>query len=1027
MPKFSIVIPVYNQEAFLDECLGSVLSQDFADFEVVAVDDASTDGSLAKLESHRAGDPRVRIVGHEANLGRHLARKSGTLAAEGEIVVYLDSDDALAPGFLSTLAKRFSPDADVFHFGVAVESETDFPYSLATFESHVNTPLRTLDREGALTKIFREHGGYVQDWRTTQRAYRASLAKAAFSAMADERLQVAEDAYETFALMERSRAQQTDNSFPAYVYHIGRGVNNTDLLGVEEHAHQVAYFAKCYRVCLEYASERDLLARSAAAGIKVKLLDFVGRDWNDKLVEADKAEGARRDAEVVGADNMAAQVARIARDLAGASWAEGDLEGTARAERYLEIAADLAGRGRGAGLTLYNEYRAVAQASIDKARSAEEWKKRAGAQRTRIFVSAHREADRFDSAILQTVQVGSAAASTRLTNAWRDDEGDNISDLNPLLCELTTQYWAWKNVDADRYGFCHYRRYFDFSPEERPEAAYGEIMDATIDAASQSRYCLDDATIEKIATSYDVVTSGIKDLRRFPEGFASVRDHYEGAPRLHVRDLDKIAEIVKQEHPDYAEDVDRYLGEPYTCFCNMFIMRKDLFGEYCAWLFPLLMRYISETDFTRYSKEALRTPGHLAERLLNIYLVHLKRTRPELTFKELQCVHFVDPAHGEYIPHLSELVLDEDSPYEGIVPVTFAADGNYVPMLTTTVYSMLENACPGYFYDIIVLQKGMGPDQALTMTGFFDRFPNASVRFVAVEPLIARYNLSTSNSHISNETYYRFLVQDLMPWYDKVLYLDSDLIVKGDVAELFATDLGDNLVAAAHDPDFLGTLNMRGVGRLDYAKDVLGMKDPYGYFQAGVLILNTREMRKLHTVHEWLEIASNPDFLYNDQDVLNKECEGRVLYLDYAWNVMVDCRNRINNYISHAPAQVYDAYMESRTREKIVHYAGCDKPWNRADCDRFDLYWEYARETPYREKLLALLARNQAEEVRGMVENTNTYLCDSIGVINDAIAGVAASVDRQDPPLARRAIEKLLPPDTRRRRIASKARRIAGI
>ena len=67
------------------------------------------------------------------------------------------------------------------------------------------------------------------------------------------------------------------------------------------------------------------------------------------------------------------------------------------------------------------------------------------------------------------------------------------------------------------------------------------------------------------------------------------------------------------------------------------------------------------------------------------------------------------------------------------------------------------------------------------------------------------------------------------------------------------------------------------------------MSDPYNYFQAGVLVLNTCEMRRLHTIEEWLEIASNPNYIYNDQDILNAQCEGRVHYLDPAWNVMHDC------------------------------------------------------------------------------------------------------------------------------------------
>ena len=76
------------------------------------------------------------------------------------------------------------------------------------------------------------------------------------------------------------------------------------------------------------------------------------------------------------------------------------------------------------------------------------------------------------------------------------------------------------------------------------------------------------------------------------------------------------------------------------------------------------------------------------------------------------------------------------------------------------------------------------------MREFFSSYDNVNLGFCDVSQVIEKYNLTTNNPHISVETYYRFLIQDLLPYYDKVLYLDSDLIIRGDVSELFATDLG---------------------------------------------------------------------------------------------------------------------------------------------------------------------------------------------------------------------------------------------
>ena len=138
--------------------------------------------------------------------------------------------------------------------------------------------------------------------------------------------------------------------------------------------------------------------------------------------------------------------------------------------------------------------------------------------------------------------------------------------------------------------------------------------------------------------------------------------------------------------------------------------------------------------------------------------------------------------------------------------MVFAADNNYVPQLTTTIYSAIKNANSDRFYDVIVLQQDIAGDKQERMWRFFEQFPNMSLRFLNVKRELSGYDLSTNNAHISIETYYRFLIQQLLPNYDKVLYLDSDIIIVGDIAKLYDIDLQDNLLGAVRDIDFLGNL-----------------------------------------------------------------------------------------------------------------------------------------------------------------------------------------------------------------------------
>ena len=117
MTKLSLVIPVYNVKNYLRGCLDSVLGQTVTDFETIVVDDGSTDESgLICDEYERAYPDRIRVI-HQANAGLGGARNTGLLAAKGEYVIFLDSDDTVLPDMMETLLPYTETDADMVIFG----------------------------------------------------------------------------------------------------------------------------------------------------------------------------------------------------------------------------------------------------------------------------------------------------------------------------------------------------------------------------------------------------------------------------------------------------------------------------------------------------------------------------------------------------------------------------------------------------------------------------------------------------------------------------------------------------------------------------------------------------------------------------------------------------------------------------------------------------------------------------------------------------------------------------------------------
>ena len=135
MPKVTVLIAVYNAEAFLPECLDSLLAQTLPDFQAVCVDDASTDASLSILRDYAARDPRFEVIPLTENQGQAHARNVGLQQARGEVVCMLDADDWLSADALERLYQAFDDDTDSVLFDVvSVYPDREEPYPMPPFQ-----------------------------------------------------------------------------------------------------------------------------------------------------------------------------------------------------------------------------------------------------------------------------------------------------------------------------------------------------------------------------------------------------------------------------------------------------------------------------------------------------------------------------------------------------------------------------------------------------------------------------------------------------------------------------------------------------------------------------------------------------------------------------------------------------------------------------------------------------------------------------------------------------------------------------
>jgi len=558
----------------------------------------------------------------------------------------------------------------------------------------------------------------------------------------------------------------------------------------------------------------------------------------------------------------------------------------------------------------------------------------------KLFVThtPNRNTVRIEHPLMYNVIAGSAFLTQSVPEGMLlDNEGDNISFKNKSYCELTTQYWAWKNQTADYYGFCHYRRYFSFSKVNLQEADCGCLIYPVLSENVKQELCMDEASMRQTIEQYDFLIA--KGIPVNALQAKSVYQHYKNAPELHIEDLDLFLSIIREKYPELNDVAEKYVHGKIFYPCNMFIMNKELFFQYSKMLFDILDEFEQRCDMSRYSREGLRTPGHLGERMTGIFFEYLKQ-KGGYRLGQLQM------AQIEQNEGTSKISVSEDDE----IPVVLAANQGYVPILYTCLQSIADHISEQRDYKIYIFHTDIESESQNEIRKLKKK--NFDVSFVNVRSRVAGYQLK-AKEHISTETFYRFLILDILKMYPKVVYLDCDMIIRRDIAELYDVKLGDNMLAAVIDPDFAGQCNGANADTLAYCRDVLKLKDPLAYFQAGVLVFHMGQIADKISVQKLFEMSDTGIYKYSDQDILNIVCEGKVTYLNMQWNVLTDCNKyRWQHVIKSAPYYVMDAYENARKDPYIIHYAGAAKPWKNPKDDFAKEFWKVARRTPYYEELI---------------------------------------------------------------------------
>ena len=275
-----------------------------------------------------------------------------------------------------------------------------------------------------------------------------------------------------------------------------------------------------------------------------------------------------------------------------------------------------------------------------------------------------------------------------------------------------------------------------------------------------------------------------------------------------------------------------------------------------------------------------------------------------------------------------------------IVPIFYACDDTFVKYTIVSIKSLIENASKDRLYKIYILNTGVS-DKMVEETEKLIQ-DGVEIKFVNIRGLVEKTSDKLPlRDYYSKTTYFRFYIADLFPEYDKAIYIDSDTVVLGDMADLYDTEIGDCYVAACNEQAMVQT-EVYG----NYVEKVMGI-DRNNFFNAGLLLINCRAFRENKVLEQFLTMLGIYTFLVTqDEDYLNVICHNKVHWLHQGWNT-----------------EVYGKIPVKDEEIKILHYIMVAKPWHYHDCKYKEHFWKYAEMTSVYQEILEVL-NNYTDELR---------------------------------------------------------------
>lgn len=304
--------------------------------------------------------------------------------------------------------------------------------------------------------------------------------------------------------------------------------------------------------------------------------------------------------------------------------------------------------------------------------------------------------------------------------------------------------------------------------------------------------------------------------------------------------------------------------------------------------------------------------------------------------KEMICIDDIFPAFSE-----------------NNVAIVFESSDYFAPYLDVAMLSLIQTMSPQHNYDIIVLSSELEEQNEVALKELVRGRKNIALRFFNPHAIAKTYIKRARYSYLEIN-YYRLLLPWILVNYDKVINLGADIVVEHDLADLFQTELSENCyIAGAPDLGYIGRLS------IDISPKELGMRDPYKYVNADVLLMNLKAIRA-EVDRDWLmSLWQKRQFMCSEQDVLNLAFESHIQHLGLRWNLYPERMNS-EYHIRSAPIESVRAWEIAKEDPYIIHYAAVPKPWDSPLVGMGIRWWKYARQSVYYEEIIRRMCTHQS-------------------------------------------------------------------